>query len=298
MVLLVSLHALLRVRISAKSKPEFVRLASIVIFISTYVSFLIVTTATVQSGLISPRLLIPIFVPLVLFVLVGIENSIDALSKYLAEFRLSPKLLLISGALLIVIGILFNERLLPTVFSSIDVVERAPRARILTSELLLVGSGIALVAKRGGWLTISNSRLIALSMIVFWLTYPGALVLGSVKDLRANGAVGYSTDVWTQSPVIKHLQDNPPDGQIYSNGSDALYINTGIKSKFIDSLPTNRAELDSSSVPATDNYLVWFITPGWRTDHHDYTTQKFYAVFEPDEIVSFESGGIYRLEVR
>ncbi|RPH49165.1 MAG: hypothetical protein EHM85_14815 [Desulfobacteraceae bacterium] len=71
-----------------------------------------------------------------------------------------------------------------------------------------------------------------------------------------NGA-GYSSNKWRLSPILKFIENNPINGNIYSNAPDAVYIISGQKGGWI---PRRKKGFDDFRKMMTrdgNNYIVW-----------------------------------------
>lgn len=132
---------------------------------------------------------------------------------------------------------------------------------------------------------------IGLAVGVIWLLYPLSVVAGKVEHHVEQGAGGYSTPTWSQSPLLEWFAANPLEGAVYSNAPDAIYILTGRK---VETAPRPE-DFDAfrrrvSSSPA--GHLVW--SHSLRRNAL-YDLQEIVSRYEATELADFPDGAVYRL---
>ncbi len=155
--------------------------------------------------------------------------------------------------------------------------------------LILVDDVLARLRAFGGRGKLVGT--IVLGFCALWLMYPLARVGSRTWYRMQNGAGGYSTARWLDSPTMKRLATRLPDGDIYSNSNDAIYIFTTTHAY---RAPSKRKVLESFITSMSwnrHNYLVWF-NHGRNSYYHP---NELKTVLEVEAIEEFPDGGIYRL---
>jgi hypothetical protein len=284
---------------------RFYSLITAVFLVSSYLIFLLAAGSIINVGPIGERLLLPILILLLLIVLVGIDqlpyiaNRLPYIGKHLdvtLGVNLPPSKGL--GFLLIFVGLVANEIILSWILPSISPVEVESRIRLLMLQSLSVGGGTILLANPGSFNYKGVTGFLVISLFAFWLTYQAEIYVDQITLLRQNGAGGYNTAEWRESDTIKWMGDNEIDGQIFSNGPDVLYLHIGTNARFYSELPRSLEQLKLQSSPLQERYLTWFTVPGWRVEHHDFSSKDFTSIFKLDEVFSSRYGSIYQLQLQ
>jgi len=110
--------------------------------------------------------------------------------------------------------------------------------------------------------TFKNKNLvnsIFLGIYMLWLICSTVVIFRSILVYIWTGAGGKNSTAWQESALIRWLRWNPPEGQVYTNKPEAIYILTGIPAK----PPPTRGGLDfeqfkNSATLNQDNYIIWF----------------------------------------
>jgi len=265
---------------------------------------------------VGDRLLSPVYIFLLLFVLLGVERLVHALSSIdLASWN-SQRVWLVLGLIFIISGIFFNEWAVSRLLFSSEVKNqwvlanliaadgsiRLPfRTTILVFEISSVFLGLLLITYRTKtWLgPIAIAGLCSL-----WLIYPVAQTYIYVSTKLDTGAGGFNSSGWSSSTLIHRLKSHPLDGSIYSNEPSAIYILTGISTtsslrrypyEDLNSSTTARSQFRSSMASDDkETYLVWIdnkslLDPKLTFEDFD----KVSLMFDLVEIERFPDGGIY-----
>jgi len=144
-----------------------------------------------------------------------------------------------------------------------DTIDNRLLAPVCIPLLLLV----FLSADRMGQLLDKRFSRNAFSIIIagimgIWLLLPLSAALADVRNSAQNGAGVFSTTLWHESQLIAYLEENPPDGLLYSNYPDAIYALTGMPSKYTpkrDSLREYGLEPFKEAIASSNHsYIVWF----------------------------------------
>ena len=154
------------------------------------------------------------------------------------------------------------------------------------------------VEKAVYWLNhvFKNKRLvhnIIIAMCVMWLLYPLVSIFQSTSRNVQNGAGGYSTVGWRESPLMEWMCINQLDGNVYSNAPDALYVIAGITAK-LSPHRSRSIEQVRQSLPLGDtHYVVWFDN---KCREYLYSLQDLTSLFELKEVVALADGGVYSIK--
>ncbi len=136
----------------------------------------------------------------------------------------------------------------------------------------------------------------------FWLIYPFVGVVSRVSDYIKNGAGGYNTVAWRESPLVEWLKTHPLDGTIYSNAADAVYFFTNRKAQWSPfrsgswTAESKREDLLRFKETLTLDkkaYLVWFDI-GERGMLYDIRDLR--SAIELKRVTVFTDGAVYLLK--
>ena len=140
------------------------------------------------------------------------------------------------------------------------VIENRKLAPVYVLVMVLFFTGLDRTSNRLGSV-FRNNRLVKAVLVLLCTVWLSALIIpfyGQVKVYMRNGAGGYHTARWIESPVIKYLRDNPLIGKIYSNAPDGIYILTGIPASISPKRETDMKLFRDASFSEDKNILVWF----------------------------------------
>ena len=99
-------------------------------------------------------------------------------------------------------------------------------------------------------------------LLAFQVARAGLLVAGK----RAEGAGGYATAAWQQSPMVTWSSASPPPPGSMTNGADVLFLATGRRYPWVprvDDLAAIEA-IEASSRRGDSVSVVWFDGIDWR----------------------------------
>jgi len=308
----------LRPMISDRGNNRAVRLAPIAIFVSIYVIALIAVRSTYAFyAPIGDRLLSPIYIFVLVFVLLGIEQIVKAVASPHSQRPNLPKVWVLMGVLFIAAGVLFNEWtvdrllfygevnnewILENLLSSDGSIRTLFRVLIALSGVSSIILGLLLIALRQKpWV----GRIVVIGLFSIWLIYPIAQSSVYLSNKTLQGAGGYNTDSWKNSTLINHLEANPLEATIYSNDPEGIYILTQTNNDFspkrlpYDAINDSAAEASTFEATiksdANDTYLIW-ISNGNLLDPQRNLEENFDRVavmFDLEEVAQFPDGGIY-----
>lgn len=167
---------------------------------------------------------------------------------------------------------------------------------------ILKGCENTLDGLKGSWKNKKFVMPLVYMLLMCWLIFPAIRVTEKISAYLQSGVREYSKIVWRESPLIRWLQTNTLDGQIFSNASEAVYILTGKKVKLLylkdgcrgsDMRGDDGSALEESLSSNRKTYLVW----SDRIDRRDLrNVQDCRFVFHLEEIKTFADGAIYLLK--
>ncbi len=249
---------------------------------------------TLTSWLLPEILPLWLRVAAIALVLLGLNGTVLLVAKRQAATTIGRRLhmpvaavfvvtyasMVLAIALIIKISDLDNRIMLPTyVFLSFLLL--AAVDRILTH----------LQTSRGA---LRLARNMVLGFCMLWLTYPLLRVGSRTWHRLHNGAGGYATALWVESPTMKRLLAHLPTGTIYSNSNDAVYIYT-----------TTHAERTASTYKPIESFVASITSEGGATlVWFEHGRNKYYR---PNELArylkvariqEFADGAIYHLSRR
>lgn len=144
---------------------------------------------------------------------------------------------------------IINDRLLSPVYvpglilvlSSMERAWIGATTRAKRADLAALGTRLALPLGLAGWLAL----------------YPAASALKSLPSWRNNG-LSLASVAWREDPLGIWLRDHPPNGMIETNGPDAVYILSGLRSNTLSMGPRRLAEIDRAMRSGVRVYVVYF----------------------------------------
>jgi len=137
---------------------------------------------------------------------------------------------------------------------------------------------------------LAGSAVIILCAL--WLREPLDTLHDNTARRMEDGAGGYSTSAWRDSPLVTWLRSHPQAGRVFSNAPDVIYLLTGAVTS---QTPHAQYELDPKAFAAGDesqaSYIVWFhgLYRPWL-----YDLRELLSCCRVQEVATFREGGIYR----
>jgi hypothetical protein len=131
-----------------------------------------------------------------------------------------------------------------------------------------------------------------LFLCALWLHYPFRALYDNTAHRMKDGAGGYATSAWENSPLMQWLRNHPLPGKIYSNGSDAIYLLTRAVT---GQTPQARYEHGPAAfareLASQASYIVWFhdLHRPWL-----YDLRELLSCCRVQEVATFPDGGVYR----
>lgn len=111
-------------------------------------------------------------------------------------------------------------------------------------------------------------KYVVVLLCLAWWFYPITNAYSYIMFTAKNG-IGYSSNSWRLSPILKYIKNNPLSGKIYSNAPDALYILCGIKAEWSPRREEGFGNLKKKTMPDGNKYLVWLNNVNWRSYLYD-----------------------------
>ena len=277
----------LRHRLNNRPAVEWAQTTAMGLFVVVYVSYLIVASTVIHFDTINNRLLAPIYIFVLLFMLIGAEETSTLANRLAGRISRARHLRAVVGLTLIVVGISLNELLLAKLFSPDGSLQARLRIVIGLFDISLVFSGSVIVAlRRREWL----GDIVIIGLCAILLVYPFISVYDVIDDGMRTGIGGYNRIAWKESPIIDWLEMHPLEGTIYSNAPYGIYILTGIPGpKFIPSRSQDISQFKASLSTVPNNYLVWFDA----SPRYYYDLPGLLSELEVVEVAVFPDGGVY-----
>ena len=97
---------------------------------------------------------------------------------------------------------------------------------------------------------LSAVGLLCVGLCLAWLLWRLPLARRDVVSYIHNGAGGYSQASWQELDLVTWLRQHPPQGKIYSNIPEAIYLLTGTIADATPSYDTDEAEFAKEIVDA------------------------------------------------
>jgi hypothetical protein len=143
-------------------------------------------------------------------------------------------------------------------------------------------------------------RLLLVASFGCWLAYPVTTSVRLIDTSLRDGAGGFHTSRWVESPLAGYVASGMLAGHLYANEPYALYMLTRTvaeqsprKYSYRSSRPTADLEEMGKALTAHNQvYLVWF-SGSW--DDYLYTPDELGARFQSSEVVMLEDGAVYVL---
>jgi len=130
-----------------------------------------------------------------------------------------------------------------------------------------------------------------LLLCILWLLYPLSEAGQCVESRIRDGAGVYSSRGWQESPLIRWLRAQPPQGAVYSNIPDVMYLLLGMRAQSTPHWYWDTAKLAANMSSSQATYIVWSDNP-----HLDvlYDRRELASRWRMEEIASFPDGAVYR----
>lgn len=281
------------------ARDELLWLAPAGIFVLVYTGSLVITASLVGFDTIGGRLLSPVYVFVLLFVAVSIEEAVRALSGPALHRWLVGWVLPLTGGLLVVAAAVLifgrvnelacgseaqNQVFLSQICGADGAFRPWGSALVWLTGFSSLALGIAIFSlRRKKW----TGRVAISGIISIWLLYSVVQTGVYVKTRTDSGAGGFNSEQWRESPLIQRLRFSPLDGTVYSNVPDIVYILTQTdNAKRPETLPVSPEELAAYS--KEDAWLVWIGEEGFRSSQTFQTVASGYNLI--DETVLQDSG--------
>ncbi len=150
---------------------------------------------------------------------------------------------------------------------------------VIPSVFILVGTQIP-TAKR--W-----SSLVMIPLALF--TLQSAISCSKLVEVwQEEGAGDYSVRGWKESPTLQWLKQNTISGDVFSNASDFVFIETG---QLFSRLPT-LASLQNNQFTVTSEMTLVFFARSFR--RYMARREDFYQVCSIIPVAQFSDGGVYK----
>ena len=168
----------------------------------------------------------------------------------------------------------------------------------------LVGSFDAVVAAMGDARRRRLAQRACVIGTLFCLFPQGQRMAVKVDSAYRNGAGGYSTRFWRESPTVAFVAQLSANATLLSNHPDAIHLLTGRDAKLTPRKHANRslagAEYDlrhfrEIAIPGSSIYLFWFKN---SPRSYLYSVDELRAVTTVEEIRHFSDGDVYRIGSR
>ena len=126
-----------------------------------------------------------------------------------------------------------------------------------------------------------------------WLVWQAGANYYDIRQWLEDGA-GYTAREWTESDVIRYLNDNRLTGAWWSSDPQALYFHTDIRARTIAmSLATVKDQLANRD-PAESTYVVLFDL-SFLYRYYDYDYDDLAKLLEMEPVADLEDGAIFRI---
>ena len=143
-----------------------------------------------------------------------------------------------------------------------------------------------------GWGHKKLVGFIGIVLCAFWLQYPFRVLHHNTANRMKDGAGGYATAAWQNSPLMEWFRNHPLPGKVYSNGSDAIYLLTGTVTWLTPQLRHERDLAELARVSASQTpYVVWFqgLDRPWLND-----LREILSCCRTEKVATFPDGTVYR----
>ena len=292
-------------KLARGASEESRRLGPVGIFALVYTGSLVITASLVGFDAIGGRMLSPVYVPVLLFVVLSLEEVTIARSMAASSRWLINYVWPLTGALLVLAFVVAAGAL---VFGRVEELVCGSQAQnqVFTARICQADGALRLLAATFIWLT--GLSCLALGVAVFslrrknwigrvaltgiisiWLLYPVIQTGMYVKTRTESGAGGFNSDQWRESPLIQKLRLSPLEGTVYSNAPNILYILTDADKMARPSvLPDSPEQLNTRDPDQT--YLVWIEPGDFQSAPQFQTAPSRYSLI--DQAI-FPDGGIF-----
>jgi hypothetical protein len=134
-------------------------------------------------------------------------------------------------------------------------------------------------------------RSLGLVLCAVWLLHPLDHAQGLVRLCLRDGAGGYSSAAWQESPLIAWLRANRPPGRAYSNAPEALYLLVDIPVRATPHWRWGDAERASNLPSSQMDYVVWCHNH-YRGYYND--LRELRSRWKMTQVAAFPDGRVYR----
>jgi len=144
-------------------------------------------------------------------------------------------------------------------------------------------------------------KVIVLVLATGWLYYIGDNTIADIKKGYIQGAGSFSTDFWRNSNFAGYLAKYEPEGKLYSNFPDGVYLLSGLSAHMSprrhihrspDELAGDLKVLAFEFEKADAVYLAWFTKSSREFQH---TPEELMLYFDLQEIVNLPNGIVYKI---
>ncbi len=131
-----------------------------------------------------------------------------------------------------------------------------------------------------------------LILFALWFQYALRMQGRSVADHVKNGAGGYATSAWQNSPLVQRLRRDPLPGLVYTNSPDGIYLMMKVVTRSMPSV-YHKGSLGvfAQECAATTPYLVWFNTVRHNSMND---LREILSSCRMEKVEEFPDGAIYR----
>ncbi len=131
----------------------------------------------------------------------------------------------------------------------------------------------------------------SLVLMALWLLHPLDDASEAIKHALRDGAGEYSTGAWRQSAIMQWLRTNPPQGSIYSNAPDAIYLLTGTAARETPHWYIDTTQFAEGMISSQSNYVVW--SHNLRRDYL-YDLRELASRWRLEPVAALPDGEVYR----
>jgi hypothetical protein len=150
-----------------------------------------------------------------------------------------------------------------------------------------------------------RAGLLGVVLAVFMLIDPTEAAMRAMRRQMEKGS-GYTGETWRSSETIRYVTEHREpmsECATYTNGPDAMYLLTGLKTKSCptDGLPRQEESKDASALkgpwPAENGgFLVWFNNLAWRK--YQFSVDELERTGDIIEVAHLSDGSVYRISER
>jgi hypothetical protein len=159
-----------------------------------------------------------------------------------------------------------------------------------------------IIKNAGRWAIVITST--AILLVVGWFYYVGNYTIADIKNGYHRGVGSFSTDFWRNSTFAGYLAKYEPEGKLYSNFPDGVYLLSGLSAfmaprkhlhrspgELTGDLKTLASELEKEDAV----YLAWFTKSSREFQH---TPEELMLYFDVREIANLPNGILYKISQR